>query len=78
MHGGLRLQLVACHNDLIVAFWSLILPPRLQGSFRVLIEGPIYAFYCLPFGWQHSPIICQIVLASILEIVPTNSGPTGH
>ena len=59
--------LLACHVDLKNAFWSLRLPPQFQDSFRVEIEGTIYGFSCLPFGWQFSPAICQTVLGFILE-----------
>ena len=59
-------ELVACHVDLTNAFWSLRLPEHLKGTFRVLIDGQVYGFNCLPFGWQFSPIICQTMLGYIL------------
>ena len=40
-------ELVACHIDLTNAFWSLVLPEALQGSFHVPIDGQIYGFSCL-------------------------------
>ena len=55
-------ELVACPIDLTNAFWSLVLPEALQGGFRVQIDGQIYGFSRLPFGWQFSPLICQYVL----------------
>ena len=58
--------LVACHVDLTNAFWSLRLPDHLRGAFRVCVDGKIYGFNCLPFGWQYSPIVCQTVLGYIL------------
>ena len=64
---------MACHIDLTNAFWSLVLPEALQGSFRVQIDGQIYGFSCLPFGWQFSPLICQYVLGFILESVQLDS-----
>ena len=48
-------ELVACHIDLRNAFWSLIRPEALQGGFRVHIDGKIYGFSFLPFGWQFHP-----------------------
>ena len=33
---------------------------------RVPIDGNVYGFNRLPFGWQYSPIICQTVLGYIL------------
>ena len=66
-------ELVACHIDLTNAFWSLVLPKALQGTFRVQIDGQIYGFSCLPFGWQFSPLICQYVLGFILESVHLDS-----
>ena len=50
--------LVACHVDLTNTFWSLRLPDHLRGAFRVCIDGKVYGFNCLPFGWQYSPIVC--------------------
>ena len=50
-------ELVACHIDLTSAFWLVVLPPRLQGSFQVRIDGNTYAFSGLPFGWQFPPLI---------------------
>ena len=66
LSAGPREDLVACHVDLTNAFWSLRLPEHLRGTFRVLIDGQVYGFNCLPFGWQFSPIICQTVLGYIL------------
>ena len=68
---GLRLSaepgapLLASHIDLTNAFWSLTLPEPYKNSFRVRIDGPSYAFSCLPFGWRFSPVICQYVLAFV-------------
>ena len=59
-------ELLACHVDLTNAFWSLRLPPKLRGSFRVKIDGAMYGFNCLPFVWQYSPVICQTVCGYIL------------
>ena len=59
-------ELFACHVDLTNAFWSLRLPAHLRGAFRVQIDGNVYGFNCLPFGWQYSPIMCQTVLGYIL------------
>ena len=66
-------ELVACHIDLTDVFWSLVLLEALQGSFRVQIDGQIYGFSCLPFGWQFSPLICQYVLGLILESIQLDS-----
>ena len=59
-------ELFACHVDLTNAFWSLRLPAHLRGAFRVQIDGNVYGFNCLPFGWQYSPIMCQTVLGYIV------------
>ena len=48
-------ELVACHFDRRNAFWSLMLLEALQGGFRVQIDGQIYGFSFLPFGWQFHP-----------------------
>ena len=60
---------MACHIDVTDAFWSPVLPEALQGSVRVQIDGSIYWFFCRPFGWQISPLICQYVLEFILESI---------
>ena len=58
--------LVACHWDRTNAFWSLRLPDHLRGAFRVCIDGKVYGFNCLLFGWQYSPVVCHTVLGYIL------------
>ena len=45
-------ELVACPIDLTNAFWSMIRPEALQGSFGVQIDGQLYGFSFLPFGWK--------------------------
>ena len=40
-------------------------PPPPSSSFTVRIGGNTYAFSCLPFGWQFSPLICQSVRAGL-------------
>ena len=62
-------ELVACHVDLTNAFSSLRFPEHLRGTFRVLIDGHVHGFNCLPFGWHFSPIICQTVLGYILAFI---------
>ena len=60
-------KLLACHVDLKNAFWSLLLPVEFRQTFRVSIDGQSYAFNCLPFGWQFSPVLCQTVLGYLLQ-----------
>ena len=48
-------ELVACNIDLTNAFRSLTVPEALQGTFRVHIDGEMYGFSFLPFGWQFHP-----------------------
>ena len=59
--------LLACHVDLKNAFWSLRLPDAFKQTFRVSIDGQTFAFNCLHFGWQYSPVICQTVLGYLLQ-----------
>ena len=59
--------LLACHVDLKNAFWSSRLPEAFKQAFRVSIDGQTFAFNCLPFGWQYSPVICQTVLGYLLQ-----------
>ena len=54
--------MLAFHVDLKNAFWSLRLPDAFRQAFRVSIDGQTFAFNCLPFGWQYSPVICRTVL----------------
>ena len=53
--------------DLTNAFWSLRLHDHLNGTFKVEVEGDVFGFDCLPFGWQFSPLICQTMPAYYLE-----------
>ena len=60
-------ELLTCHVDLKNAFWSLRLPEEFRQTFRVSIDGQSYAFNCLPFGWQFSPVLCHTVLGYLLQ-----------
>ena len=63
-------ELVACHIDVTNAFWYLVLPEALQGGFRVQIDGQIYGFSCLPFGWQSSPLILSVCVGIHFTVRP--------
>ena len=47
--------LLACHVDLKNASWYLRLPNEFKQTYAVEIDGDMFAFDCLPFGWQFSP-----------------------
>ena len=59
--------LCACHIDLSNCFWSLKTPVEFADTFRVSIDGLLYSFDCLPFGWTHSPAICQAVMVRLVR-----------
>jgi hypothetical protein len=49
--------------DISNFFWSLKLPTSCQDLFRL----PPYAFPCLPFGWNLSPILAQTTLSMLVQ-----------
>ena len=59
--------LCACHIDLSNCFWSLKTPVEFTDAFRVSVDGILYRFDCLPFGWTHSPAICQAVMVRLVQ-----------
>ena len=59
--------LCACHIDRSNCFWSLKTPVEFADTFRVSIDGLLYGFDCLPFGWTHSPAICQAVMVRLVR-----------
>ena len=59
--------LCACHIDLSNCFLSLKTPVEFADAFRVSIDGLLYSFDCLPFGWTHSPAICQAVMVRLVR-----------
>ena len=59
--------LCACHIDLSNYFWSLKTRVDFADLFRVSIDGLLYGFGCLPFGWKHSPAICQAVMVRLVR-----------
>ena len=59
--------LCACHIDLSNCFWSLKTPVEFPDAFRVSVDGVLYSFDCLPFGWTHSPAICQAVMVRLVQ-----------
>ena len=59
--------LCACHIDLSNCFWSRKTPVEFTDAFRVSVDGVLYSFDCLPFGWTHSPAICQAVMVRLVQ-----------
>ena len=59
--------LCACLVDLSNRFWSPKTPVDFADAFRVSIDGLLYSFDCLPFGWTHSPAIYQAVMVRLVR-----------
>ena len=55
--------LLACHIDISNC---LVLPAQFHTCFRILVEGELYSFRALPFGWAYSPIICKECLTQMI------------
>ena len=59
--------MVGAHIDLSNCIWSMVLPEKHWLTFRVLVEGELWAFRSPPFGWSHSRVICQAVPENIVR-----------
>ena len=59
--------LCACHIELSNCFWSLKTPDEFADAFRISVDGLLYIFDRLPFGWTHSPAICQAVMVRMVR-----------
>ena len=52
--------------DLQKCFWSILLPPHVQGAFSFASRSHVFACRCLPFGWSWSPILAQLHVRHVL------------
>ena len=57
----------ACHIDLSNCFLTLSNPVEFVDAFRVSIDGLLYSFDSVPFGWTHSPAMCQAVMVRLVR-----------
>ena len=53
--------------DLSDCFWSVRLPQRWVGDFSVCVGDAQYVWQSLPFGWKYSPLVCQILVYSVVR-----------
>jgi len=61
--------------DLANCYWSILIPPEVQGHFSLSAGTTVYATRRLPFGWKWSPVLCQQFVHSLLtpalRLLPT-------
>ena len=53
--------------DLSNYFWSIRMPYRWNRVFRVRTPRGCFRWRTLPFGWKHSPVICQWLVYALVR-----------
>ena len=56
-----------CKIDLQKCYWSISLPKSWCRVFVVEVNGVRYKYTRLPFGWHHSPAICQTLVRALVR-----------
>ena len=56
-----------CKLDVANMFWSCWMPEQERGTIRIGVQGRVWGFHSLPFGWTHSPLMATELLRMTLE-----------
>ena len=68
-----------CKIDLTSCYWSIRLPRSWHRVFVVEVSGRRYKYTRLPFGWKHSPALCQTLIRRIVHsAIFAARLPVGH
>ena len=64
---GTRQTIWFCKLDVANMFWSCWMPEQERGTIRIGVQGKVWGFHSLPFGWTHIPVMATELLRRTLQ-----------